>query len=74
MSEIRSLDAPLSGSDHAAILAAQAESCEECLGAGGWYRYDPSAEAAAGVLYLSCLQCRGSGRTGLPIARVLRPE
>jgi len=35
------------------------EPCEECLGTGGWYRYDPLREP--GVLYLSCLQCRGTG-------------
>ena len=36
--------------------------CEECLGSGGWYRYEPSLEPAPGMLYLSCLHCRGSGR------------
>jgi hypothetical protein len=42
------------------------EHCEECLGSGGWYRYEPAMEPAPGMLYLSCLQCRGSGRTLLP--------
>jgi hypothetical protein len=39
--------------------------CDECVGSGGWYRYDPSLESQPGRLYLSCLQCRGSGRTAL---------
>ena len=37
--------------------------CEECAGSGGWYRYDPSLDTSPGRLYLSCIQCRGSGRT-----------
>lgn len=37
--------------------------CEECIGSGGWYRYEPALEPAPGMLYLSCLQCRGSGRS-----------
>jgi hypothetical protein len=40
--------------------------CEECVGSGGWYRYDPSLDPSPGQLYLSCMQCRGSGRTALP--------
>lgn len=39
------------------------EPCDECLGTGGWYRYDPGNEP--GVLYLSCLECRGTGRIRL---------
>ena len=39
--------------------------CEECVGSGGWYRYDPSLDPAPGRLYLSCLQCQGSGKTAL---------
>lgn len=46
----------------AAALPADA-GCEECLGSGGWYRYEPSLEPAPGMLYLSCLHCRGSGRS-----------
>ena len=42
------------------------QSCEECVGSGGWYRYEPALEPAPGLLYLSCLQCRGSGRMALP--------
>jgi hypothetical protein len=37
--------------------------CDECVGSGGWFRYDPSLENSPGRMYLSCLQCRGSGRT-----------
>lgn len=46
---------------HAAAAAQQ--HCEECVGSGGWYRYEPALEPAPGLLYLSCVQCRGSGRT-----------
>lgn len=51
-----------------ASLASQAalqrvQRCEECLGCGGWYRYEPALEPAPGLLYLSCLHCRGSGRS-----------
>jgi hypothetical protein len=42
--------------------AASSADCEECVGSGGWFRYDPSLEDSPGRLYLSCLQCRGSGR------------
>lgn len=45
------------------VAAASHQSCEECLGSGGWFRYEPALEPAPGLLYLSCLQCRGSGRT-----------
>jgi len=68
MPEIQILDAPASRSDHAAILAAQAEHCDECLGAGGWFRYEPASEQPSGLLYLSCLHCRGSGRMAFPVA------
>lgn len=47
-----------------AVTAAQ-QSCEECAGTGGWFRYEP-AHPEPGLLYLSCLQCRGSGRLALP--------
>ncbi len=40
--------------------------CEECLGSGGWYRYEPALEPAPGLMYLSCLGCRGSGRLSPP--------
>lgn len=40
--------------------------CDDCLGCGGWFRYEPAADPAPGVLYLSCLHCRGSGRAALP--------
>ena len=40
----------------------QAE-CGDCIGSGGWYRYDPSLDPSPGRLYLSCVSCRGSGKT-----------
>ena len=39
--------------------------CSECLGSGGWFRYEPALDPAPGLLYLSCVHCRGSGRTVL---------
>jgi hypothetical protein len=45
--------------------AATPQSCDECLGSGGWLRYEPALDPAPGLLYLSCVQCRGSGRTAL---------
>jgi hypothetical protein len=47
----------------ATAAAAPQPACEDCLGSGGWYRYEPALEPSPGLLYLSCLQCRGSGRT-----------
>ena len=41
--------------------AAAQPACGECLGSGGWFRYEPALEPAPGLLYLSCMQCRGSG-------------
>ncbi len=49
-----------------ALPAAPQPACDECLGSGGWFRYEPALEPAPGLLYLSCLQCRGSGRMALP--------
>jgi hypothetical protein len=40
--------------------------CDECVGTGGWYRYEPALDPAPGMLYLSCVHCRGSGRMALP--------
>lgn len=48
----------------AAAVAAQ-PACDECLGSGGWFRYEPALEPSPGLLYLSCLHCRGSGVLGL---------
>jgi hypothetical protein len=48
-----------------AAAAQAAQPCEECVGSGGWYRYEPSMEDSPGMLYLSCVGCRGSGRTAL---------
>lgn len=48
----------------AAPIATTAEQpCGECVGSGGWFRYEPALEPSPGLLYLSCLQCRGTGRS-----------
>ena len=39
--------------------------CQECVGSGGWFRYEPALEPAPGLRYLSCVQCRGTGKTAL---------
>lgn len=44
-----------------AHVDAATQHCEECVGSGGWYRYEPALDPAPGLLYLSCVQCRGSG-------------
>lgn len=44
-----------------AEVAAVQTPCDECVGSGGWYRYEPALDPAPGLLYLSCMQCRGSG-------------
>ena len=31
-------------------VRATAPDCEECMGAGGWYRYEPSLDPAPGLL------------------------
>jgi len=69
MSEVRFLDAPVAETDAARFPVAHAsESCDDCQGAGGWFRYEPALAPAPGLRYLSCLQCRGSGRTASPAA------
>lgn len=50
--------------DFTAAAAAQPP-CGDCLGSGGWFRYEPALEPAPGLRYLSCVQCRGSGLTAL---------
>jgi len=49
----------------AAAAAAAHAACDECAGSGGWHRYEP-AHPEPGLLYLSCVQCRGEGRLALP--------
>jgi hypothetical protein len=56
------------------VAAPDAGACTECLGSGGWFRFEPELEPAPGMVYLSCLQCRGSGRLAQPRAGVLRPR
>lgn len=63
MSDITLLD-PQSGSQ-SQVPGDRAE-CQECVGSGGWYRYEPAAEAGPGQLYLSCVGCQGSGRMAFP--------
>jgi len=64
MSELTFPDAAPYASDTALRPATIAgETCEECLGSGGWFRYEPALEPSPGLLYLSCLHCRGQGRT-----------
>lgn len=62
MSDLNLPDATIPAPAHAAPASAT-EPCEECLGSGGWFRYEPALEPSPGLLYLSCLHCRGSGRT-----------
>jgi len=52
----------LSSNGMPSTAAPAGEPCEECLGSGGWYRYEPALDPAPGMLYLSCLHCRGQGR------------
>jgi hypothetical protein len=67
MSEATFTETPAAGelSTASASLAAapKQETCDECVGSGGWFRYEPALDPAPGLLYLSCVQCRGSGRT-----------
>ncbi|HEX2546099.1 MAG TPA: hypothetical protein VHL79_14550 [Ramlibacter sp.] len=63
-----SLSEVLPASAEAQLAAAAAlrnvPACNECQGSGGWFRYEPALDPAPGLLYLSCVHCRGSGRTG----------
>lgn len=52
----------------AAVARPGLATCSECLGSGGWYRYEPALDPGPGLLYLSCLQCRGTGHTVEPRA------
>ena len=62
MSELRLPDAPTpSPANVQGASAAAIATCDECLGSGGWFRYEPALEPSPGLLYLSCLHCRGSG-------------
>ena len=63
MSEVLNPAFAFDGSQVAPVAVPAATApCEECVGSGGWYRYEPALEPSPGLLYLSCLQCRGSGR------------
>jgi hypothetical protein len=63
MSEIIAIDARDALAAQLAVAKASPEPCGECVGSGGWFRYEPALEPSPGLMYLSCLQCRGSGRT-----------
>jgi hypothetical protein len=65
MSDITLTESLSSGTPSAAAAAAATmeQPCDECVGSGGWFRYEPALEPSPGLLYLSCVQCRGSGRT-----------
>lgn len=64
MTELQLSDVqPIATQTASQAATAHGETCEECLGSGGWYRYEPALEPAPGLLYLSCLHCRGQGRT-----------
>ena len=64
MNETLSIPASQSSLEaQAVVIAAAQQPCDECLGSGGWFRYEPALEPSPGLLYLSCLHCRGSGRT-----------
>ena len=69
MSEARFLDVPAFAARPMPFPAAHPDdACDECQGAGGWFRYEPALAPAPGHRYLSCLHCRGSGRMALPSA------
>ena len=34
----------------ASMPSAPQQACEECVGSGGWYRYEPALEPAPGLL------------------------
>ena len=59
------LSQPVETRQASAVSASSPQQCDECLGSGGWFRYEPALEPSPGLLYLSCVQCRGSGRLAL---------
>jgi hypothetical protein len=66
MSETARFDLPAqTAAPSAAAALAALPQCRECVGSGGWFRYEPALESAPGLLYLSCLHCRGSGHMAL---------
>jgi DnaJ-class molecular chaperone len=71
MNEPTSLVSSLLAPEAPAQAAAGRESiatCSECLGSGGWYRYEPALDPGPGLMVLSCVHCRGTGRTLEPRA------
>ena len=65
MSDITMIEEQAKASVQASADTAE---CVECIGSGGWFRYEPAMEPSPGMRYLSCVQCRGTGRTALPSA------
>jgi hypothetical protein len=67
MSELTVSEPQIAYQAHASMAPAArtAQPCGECVGSGGWYRYEPAMEDSPGMLYLSCVGCRGSGRMSL---------
>jgi hypothetical protein len=65
MSDASFSTAPALAASPTPVAQPAQQPCEECVGSGGWYRYEPALDPAPGLLYLSCVQCRGSGRTAL---------
>lgn len=61
-----SVPAPRRQPQEAGASSVSDGTCSECLGSGGWFRYEPALDPAPGQLYLSCLQCRGTGRMAEP--------
>ena len=62
MTELHPTETAVPYLNAAALKQPASEACDECLGSGGWYRYEPALAPSPGLLYLSCLHCRGSGR------------
>ena len=60
MSDITMLDA-----QPAPEVREHESECPDCQGSGGWFRYEPALDPGPGRLYLSCVECRGSGRMAL---------
>lgn len=64
MSDAHSIEASHGEVDTASAAVPTAPvPCGECQGSGGWFRYEPALEPLPGLLYLSCLQCRGQGHS-----------
>ena len=63
MSDLKLFETAVPYVNAAVLTQPTSEPCDDCLGSGGWYRYEPGMDPAPGRLYLSCLHCRGTGHT-----------